>query len=97
MILDSGVNQKSRTDIKLSRIKSRIESRQTENKRFTHDWFCNNFTLTEQNTAWFIHASDRMLHCLLYVNIQTLDLILLCSLGIYYLLLVVSGECLITT
>ena len=32
-----------------------------------------------------------MLHCLLYVNIQTLDLILLCSLGIYYLLLVVSG------
>ena len=25
-----------------------------------------------------------MLHCLLYVNIQTLDLILLCSLGIYY-------------
>ena len=29
--------------IESTRIESRIESSETENKRFTHDWFLNNF------------------------------------------------------
>ena len=48
---------------KLSRIESRIESRRTENKRFTHDWFFNNFTTTSSyNTTrhGYICASDCM-------------------------------------
>ena len=32
--------------LSLSRIESRIEIRETENKRFTQDWFVNNFTQT---------------------------------------------------
>ena len=46
-----------------SRIESRIESRRTENKRFTHDWFLNNFTKTYScNTTrhGYIRASDCM-------------------------------------
>ena len=48
---------------KLSRIESRIGSRRTENKRFAHDWFFNNFTTTSScNTMWhgYICASDCM-------------------------------------
>ena len=43
---------------------SRIESRRTENKRFTHDWFLDNFSNTYScNTTrhGYIHASDCML------------------------------------
>ena len=63
-ILDSCMNRESRIKHKLSRIKSRIKSRRTENKRLTHDWFLNNFTKTYScNTAQhgYIRASDCML------------------------------------
>ena len=56
-ILNSCVNRESR-------IKSRIESRGTENKRFTHDWFLDNFTRTYNcNTMrhGYIRRSDCML------------------------------------
>ena len=58
-ILDSCSNQESRIENKLSR----IESRRTENKRFTHDWFLDNFSKTYScNTTrhGYIHASDCM-------------------------------------
>ena len=63
-ILDSCANRESRIKHKLSRIKLRIKSRWTENKRLTHDWFLNNFTKTYScNTAQhgYIRASDCML------------------------------------
>ena len=63
-ILDSCANRESRIENKLSRIKSRIESHRTENKRFTHDWFLDNFTRTYScNTTLhgYIRRSDCML------------------------------------
>ena len=39
-------NQELRIKNKLSRIKLRIKSCRTENKRLTHDWFLANFTKT---------------------------------------------------
>ena len=57
-------NRESRIENKLSRIKSRIESHGTENKRFTHDLFLDNFTRTYScNTTWhgYIRRSDCML------------------------------------
>ena len=33
------------------RIKMRVESLKTENKRFTHDWFVDNFTLTYRDVT----------------------------------------------
>ena len=59
-ILDSCANRESRIENKLSR----IESRGTENKRLTHDWFLNNFTKTYScNTIQhgYIRASNCML------------------------------------
>ena len=37
---------KIKSKLSLLRIESRIEFRETENKRFTQDWFLNNFTQT---------------------------------------------------
>ena len=63
-ILYSCANWESRIEDKLSRIASRIESRRTENKRFTHDWFLDNFSKTYScNTTrhGYIRASGCML------------------------------------
>ena len=62
--LDSRFSIPARIENKLSRIASRIESRRTENKRFTHDSFLDNFSKTYScNTTWqgYIRASDCML------------------------------------
>ena len=62
--LDSRFLRELRIENKLSRIKSRIESRRTENKRFTHDWFLDNFTKTygcKTTRHGYIRASDCIL------------------------------------
>ena len=62
--LDSRFSIPARIENKLSRIASRIESRRTENKRFTHDLFLDNFSKTYScNSTWqgYIRASDCML------------------------------------
>ena len=63
-ILYSCANRESRIENKLSRIALRIESRRTENKRFTHDWFLDNFSKTYScNTTrhGYICSNDCML------------------------------------